>query len=212
MKTLALLVSFYFFINLTMLNAQTSQGKILVGASSTLSFIGTGTDFFTIGYMSAKYKSDVDEFDESDQNLILNLSPKVGYFVIDNLALGLDVTLSLSNSNNGGGEYESNTIFGTGPFIRYYIPTSKVLPFFEVNSIFGTSKSKKGTYEYKSSIFSIGGGIGAAVPLGDKVIFDVLAGYNSMTIKNKKYNPYNGRAIVGTIGLKFGFIILLGSN
>lgn len=220
MKAVSLFLSLFFVINFTLLNAQTEQGKILVGVSSTLSLAGTGSDIMTLGYSNTKYKSDADGFEESDpdKTVSINLLPKVGYFVVDNLAFGLDINLSLSNKTDGenNGKF-TQKLFSAGPFLRYYIPMGKVLPFYEVNGSFGSVKS---TYEPaigetnddKSSIMSFGAGLGLAVPIGEKVTFDILAGYNSMTIKNKEDNADNDRVVLGTIGLRFGFIILLGSN
>ena len=56
-----------------------------------------------------------------------------------------------------------------------------------------------------------GGGIGLAVPLGERVMVDVLAGYNSTTIKDREDNADNERRVMGTLGLNIGFVILLGS-
>ena len=61
------------------------------------------------------------------------IGAKLGFFVIDNLVLGLDLNIALSTVKYGGDNYESSqNLFSAGPFIRYYIPTSKVLPFFEL--------------------------------------------------------------------------------
>jgi len=59
---------------------------------------------------------------------------------------------------------------------------------------------------------SFGGGAGLAVKLGDKVTFDILAGYNSMTEKAKQNNPNDQRTVQGTLGVKFGFVAIFGTN
>ena len=59
---------------------------------------------------------------------------------------------------------------------------------------------------------SIGAGAGIAVKLGEKVTFDMMAAYNSVTEKAKEYNTNNDKTVQGTLGVKFGFVILLGSN
>ncbi len=102
------------------------------------------------------------------------------------------------------------------------IPTSKVLPFIEISGSYGTIKSKYDfnsledpnyiNTEHKSSVKSLGGGIGLAAPLGEKVTFDVLVGYNLSTFKNKENIDNNHRTVIGALGLKLGFAILLGSN
>jgi hypothetical protein len=100
--------------------------------------------------------------------------------------------------------------------VRYYVPGSKVMPFFEVNSLFGSLNVKDEYQSYSSSnktgMSSIGVGAGIAVKLGDKVTFDMMAGYNSMSEKSKQDNPNDERTIQRTIGFKFGFAVLLGSK
>ena len=88
-----------------------------------------------LGWSTHKVKSDSGDDDNSDpvKEFSLNLTPRAGYFVINNLAVGLDFTLAYNRmKRTSGGEYISNsTRFGAGPFLRYYIPTQKFLPFAE---------------------------------------------------------------------------------
>ncbi len=78
--------------------AQTSEGGWLAGASSNLSFSSTS----------------IDGVDDNQSNF--NLTGRAGYFVIDNLAAGLN--LGLSSSKLGDFKTSSTTI---GPFARYYV-------------------------------------------------------------------------------------------
>ena len=212
-----LLITAFCFLNFTFLKAQTNKGKVLLGVSSTLSLAGTGSDLMTLGYTTMKSKSDVDGYEDSDPNKTtsFNLLPKVGYFVIDNLAVGLDVNIALSSEKYGGSsdKYITNML-SIGPFVRYYITTEKVLPFFELGGAFGslTNKSSSNDSKNKSSVNSFGVGAGIAIPLGDRVTFDVLAGYSSLTIKEKENNDDNYRTVVGTIGLELGVIVFLGGK
>jgi hypothetical protein len=223
MKTTTLFTIFLLAISSGLLKAQTNQGKMLLGVSSTISLAGTGSDLMSLGYSSVKYKSDADGFDESDPVKMtnINLLPKLGYFVIDNLALGLDLNIARSTEKDGeDSDKYSQILFSVGPFVRYYIPSSKVLPFFEISGSFGSINTKydysDNTYweddDYKSSVMTFGGGIGLAAFLGERVAFDVLAGYNSLTVKDKEDNEDNYRTVIGTLGLKLGFTILLGSK
>lgn len=222
MKKLTLLAVVLVTISSGLLKAQTNQGKVLLGLSSTLSLDGTGynltggTGFnlMNISFSSTKYKSDAYEEGNPHKKTNINLSPKVGYFVVDNLVIGLDLNVA-SLSEKGGTLKISQTLLSTGPFIRYYLPTSNVRPFFEFNSAFGVINNKLKTdiyEEFKSSVKSIGGGFGIAAPLGERVMFDVLAGYNSLTVQRKENNDNNFRNVIGTLGLKFGFTMLLGAN
>mgnify|MGYP006286550753 CR=1 FL=1 len=223
MKKITILAISLITINFGLLQAQTNQGKVLLGVSSTLSLAGTGSDLMNLGYSSVKYKSDADGFEESvpDKMTSINLLPKVGYFVADNFAIGLVLNIALSSTKNGeDNDKYSQTLLSVGPFVRYYIPTSKVLPYFEISGSFGAINNKYDYSdnsnweddEYKSSVMSIGGGVGLAAPLGERVTFDVLAGYNSLTVKGKEDNDDNDRTVIGTIGLKIGFTIMLGAN
>ena len=219
MKKVFLLITLLCILNFTFLKAQTNKGKLLVGVSSSIGLIGTGPDILSLGYSKVTYKSDTDGFEESEptKSISVNLLPKVGYFAVDNLALGLDISLALYNMNDNETNHKySQTLLSIGPFVRYYIPTDKVMSFFEVGGSLGVLNNKQEGDDWdgenKLSVMSFGSGIGIAVPLGDRVTFDVMAVYNSLTLKDKEDNDDNYRTIYGTFGLKLGFIVLLGAN
>ena len=220
MKKVLLFIVAICFCSLSVTKAQTNQGNTLIGVSSTLSLIGNGSDLMGIGFSSIKEKSDADGYEESDPDKMtsINLLPKFGYFITDNFALGIDLSLFYSTTKYGESDSKySQTMFGAGPFARYYVPSEKARPFIEVNGSFGSVISKYEpkdgeTSEDKASIMSFGGGIGIAVPINDKVTFDVMAGYTSLTYKDKDDNEDNDRTVIGTIGIKLGFIIFLGAN
>ena len=73
-----------------------NQGAWMVGGSA--------------GFSSLKFK------DADESTTFFNLSPNLGYFIADDLAIGLGVDLS-SVSPAGG---DSQTDFGLGPFVRFY--------------------------------------------------------------------------------------------
>lgn len=200
-----------------LLSAQTTKGKFLIGEFTNVSLTGNGTrTSMNLGWSTHKTKSDSRDDDNSDpgKEFSLNLTPRVGYFVIDNLAVGLDITLAYTHTKGNNGQYVSNTTrFGTGPFLRYYIPTQKLLPFAEANYSIGSDKN---VWEYDSSdgeriikVQQYGFGIGLGVPLGEKISFDMLIGYQSYIYKEKEDNEDNLRFIVGTIGLKLGITVIL---
>ena len=220
-KMIAVFVLCAFAYSLSL--GQTSKGRVLLGVSSNFSIpgigneiTGSGSNLLTIGHTTVKSKSD--SFDDSDPTKItgLNLLPKIGFFVIDNLAVGLDINLATTTSKSGSSDDKyTMSLLSAGPFVRYYIPSENVLPFFEAGGSFGaiTTKYKSGGNESKdkSGANTFWGGVGLAVPVGDRVTFDVLAGYNSLTIKDKEDNDDNYRTIVGTLGIKIGVIVFLGS-
>ena len=111
---------------------------------------------------------------------------------------------------------DSNTTTCIGPFARYYISGKKIYPFFELGTTFGSLKNKftyqGDTDKYTTSIVTFNGGFGVAVPLGDKVTFDAIAGYTSSTLKDKEDNEDNDRYVIGTFDIKIGFIVFLGTS
>jgi len=220
-KKAVLLINVLCLLKLSLLNAQTNQGKVLLGVSSTFSLAGSGPNIMSLGYTTTKLKSNAGGFTEPDPDKTINLNflPKAGYFVIDNLAVGLDITIALSDSRSTESGYKltsNSTLFSIGPFVRYYVPAGRVLPFFELGAAWGSATSKFSydnmSDDSKANVSGIGGGIGLAIPLGNVASFDVLADYNSLTVKNKEDNPDNTRTVSGTLGLKLGFVLFLGRN
>jgi len=217
-KKVIIFASILSTISITNSNAQTTKGKFLLGVSSTLSVAGTGSSLMTLGYSTTKHNSDVSSLSEPDKTISFNLIPKVGYFVIDNLALGLDLSLASTSSKDGlSGTVDSKTMFCIGPFMRYYIPKGKLLPFVEINGGMGSIKNKRDEsgrpyYTSNSSLFTYGGGVGLTACISDRVAFDILAGYSVLQVKRKENNDNNNRTITGTLGLKLGVIVLFGGN
>jgi len=215
-RTLILVIALMFSTS-GILSAQTNKGKFLLGELSTidLTFAGTPTSM-TLGWSTYKSKSDSGNEDNSDRpkEFSINLTPKFGYFVINNLVVGLDISIGYNHANSHDGDIISKTTeFGVGPFLRYYIPTQKILPFAEVNYSIGSgnrsSEYFNENYEHKYQIQQYCFGVGMGIPLGEKVSFDTLVGYHSYIWKSKEDNEDNTRDIIITIGLKFGVTVLL---
>lgn len=80
-------------------NAQTDQGGWLIGASSSLGYSSTSYDDPTV-----------------NNTTNFNLEVGVGYFLIDNLAAGLNV--GYEKVKDG---FDGNTTAFFGPFVRYYV-------------------------------------------------------------------------------------------
>ena len=73
--------------------SQTEQGNIMLGG-------GASTGLY---------------FDDGYQRFSISLYPNVGYFAIDNLAVGIYMPLGYTKRENS-----SSLNYGIGPFIRYY--------------------------------------------------------------------------------------------
>lgn len=199
---------------LSSINAQTSQGKFLVGSSTTIGFLGTTNEFMNLGFTTEKSKDD-DNADENPVKMInFNLQPKAGYFVMDNLAVGLDVFLYYQRYKSEDSDSKSrSTVFIAGPFVRYYSSTGVVRPFFEATGSMGKLINKDdypwGEDKYTERVISASGRAGIAVSLGERVLFETSFLYNYMNMKPTENNDNNHRAIYNTFGINIGFIVLL---
>lgn len=138
--------SFILAICLTLLissiiTAQTEKGKILVGADSNMNFSA----------LTNKTKDDNNSNVYSKENNFI-IAPKLGYFVINNLSLGIEVPLTFSNSKSYfNGFYDSNysnqtaeqkhTSVVFAPFTKYYFNVNKTFkPFLQGQIGLGISK------------------------------------------------------------------------
>ncbi len=125
----------------------------------------------------------------------LDLSPNVGYFVVDNFSIGSVVSFSFGNPS---GPDNNNLGFGLAPFVRYYFRKSdKIInPFIQASYGFYRGKKQSGGYN-KSSEYRLKGG--SAFFLNSSVAVEFTIEYNS-SLKNFNNNQYDN--ITTGIGLQ----------
>lgn len=187
------------------LDAQTEAGNFLFGGSSKLGFSAVKT----------KLSSDGESYDYS-KTKILNFSPQIGYFVIDGLAIGVEIPVNsqVENVDFMGQKMTSKSFaYAVAPFARYYFGSQNVRPFLHGSAGVGSENYK---YEedgdsdedkYKIVLFSLGGGVGIFV--NDNVSFDCGIFYSSMTRKFDDYMGSNVSVDQITSGFNFsvGFVV-----
>jgi len=96
MKKYLFFISVICFFNYTMLQAQVSGGKLILGVSSSLNVVNTGSNIMSLGLSSTNYKSNASGYTEPDPSTSysFNLLPKVGYMLTKNIALGIDANIA----------------------------------------------------------------------------------------------------------------------
>jgi hypothetical protein len=212
MKKVVIISSAILICALSSIEAQISKGTWLVGVSTSLSYLNFGSDIMSLGFTTIKSNN---SSGDPVKYTTLNFLPKAGYFVAPNLVIGLNNCISVSHEKSGEYKY-STTYLGTGPFARYYLNGTRVMPFFEASTLLGLviDKSEGSGYSNSSKmgVTGLGAGAGLAVKLGEKVTFDIFAGYNRLTAKAKENNPDDEKTVQGTLGMKLGFTILLGTR
>lgn len=198
----------------SILNAQTEQGKIIVGMSTTLSSIGTGPEMFGVGFSINKTKVGSEEADPI-KNIGINIVPQVGYFIIDNLAVGIDANYSYSSMEiKNLEESQTKNFGGIGCFGRYYTFNSKIHPFIEIDTGLGKASIKHKTPDIssndKSFFYNIGIGAGVAIPIGGKVTFNLIAGYDYIKeLPEKKFIGQKVESVIHSVGFDIGFMVTL---
>lgn len=133
--------------------AQTEEGVWLVGGTFT---INTGDNRTTIA-----------------------LSPMAGYFVMNNLAVGGNISLSHSKLGNN-----KVTTFGAGPLVRYYFGRANIKPFLhgefgivsEKFKVVNNSNTENGIHFLLA--------LGLAGFLNQNVALEALAGYDHTRLKD----------------------------
>lgn len=216
MRKVTLITVILIFISSGLIQAQITQGKVLIGLNTTFGLVGTGNNIMTIGYSETKTKSDVDNSSEPDvdKTMGFNLTPSVGLMLSEYFAVGLNFHTAFLKFKSGTAISESTyTEFSAGPFVRAYIPAGNVKPYFLFDGSLGTTiynqKYDNDSRKTNYSLNSLGGGIGVAIPLGSAATFDILGSYQYVSQQQIEDNPENYRSVTGSIGLTLGLTVYL---
>lgn len=148
----------------------TNQGTFLLGGSSNLG----------LNFLSEKFKSGNGDFQDGSKTSSFNISPQAGYFVVNNLAVGVGLDFSTFKETNDTFESSSTSLL-FGPFIRYYFDKLYAEGSFGVGSSSSTISDSESTVS--TSAWSVGAGY--ALLLSDLVTLEPQIGYGSGTSKNK---------------------------
>ncbi len=214
-KILLSVLVFILFINIS--NSQTEdvnytkKGTYIVGGSSSFSFVNS----------NSKTKTDTQNIDTGN-TLNISLAPAGGCFVIDNLAVGLQLSVGYrkykdDNSSVVGDAFESkSTTFLALPFVRYYFSKTNIKPFLQASVGIGSSKSEytnndpffESDSENKSNLFTYEFDGGVALFINSNISIDLGVGYASTTSKPKESSS-NLKFINNAFGFNAGFNIFL---
>jgi hypothetical protein len=159
MKTLLTTILFACF-GILAGNAQTERGNVMWGAS--VSNIGV-------------------DFQEGNTAFSVALTPKIGYFIKDELALGPEVSLGLNTSDGF-----TSVFWSVGGFGRYFLspsPDTDILGgsrwFLEANAgLTGSNVKVEGTPSTNTNGLGFGFGPGLSYFITDRIALEGLLKYN----------------------------------
>lgn len=152
--------------------------------------IKKGNMFIGGGLNSSYYKNqdDKDKWD-SYKSVYFNVSPSVGYFIVDNLSLGIS-TQFYYKKNWGVINFEDKQA-GIGPFVKYYFN----------NGIFSTLSFYYSTtlnnLDFNYSYYRISPELGYAFFINSKVSLELSLNYQYMKNLYIPKNYYSDNKMVG---------------
>ena len=180
--------------------AQTEKGKYFFGASTRLN---TGI------IEHSRVQDNVTTL--SERITQFSLIPHAGYFIKDNLALGLEVSLSFSKTEDYDYDIrQRESTIAFSPFARYYFGDKKVRPFVYASGGIGSHKDKfhSTITDYKRNstytLFFYRLGAGAGFFINDTVSIELELGYGRLSSKENDFGT-----IQNAFGLSGGFSIYL---
>ena len=181
--TSMMLCMFVFAINAQeIVNQPTRRGNFVIGTR--------------IGFSTAKSTVDVQSSvgsikGDGGSSAQFNLAPAIGYFIVNNLVLGVGMDWLRTNSSTGvdlnGGvaapqkSNSNNVLFG--PFARFFIPLGDDKAFFIGSTLgFGNSKSEytadNTTQSIDNTLLNIGVGPGFTIFSRNGMALEALVKYN----------------------------------
>jgi len=130
-------------------------------------------------------------------NTTVSFNPNAGYFFLNNLAIGGTLNFAYVKISD-----IKTTVFGVGPFARYYFLKGNLKPFVATEFLFNSNKVQ--TLDQESTTrnghdFFLGAGLAAFV--NEHVAIETIAGYT-----NTKYSESNSD---GGLAIRIGFQVYL---
>lgn len=144
---------------------------------STATQAQTKKDWYIIGGNLSNIRLD---FQKSNTNFGLNISPRVAWFVQDDFAIGGEVLIGLET-----GDGFTKTNYGIGPIARYYLSgnalesVGKTRWFLDGNvGFYGANSKVTGFNSVTTNGLGIGFGPGLAYFINENIALEALVKYN----------------------------------
>jgi|TARA_B110000902_G_scaffold145585_1_gene167889 hypothetical protein len=160
-----LITTAFTFLLVLGLSAQTEEGTILLGADSNFGFVN-----LSLSDIEGEDKSDLPDMTSS----VTEFSINGGYFIIDNLAIGLGINYTSSKVELEGADDSESSLLTYGLLVRYYVGESGLWG--EGSYLIGTQDDGADDID----ISGIGIDVGYAWYLSDNISINPSLGYYIM--------------------------------
>ena len=167
----------------------TKKGGVMFNISGGLTFINQSYS------IPNAYNSGTNSM--TQKGFQINSGISIGYFLINNFMLGVDLSNTYTNSTtkinstnypySNGGTYSRNAqMIGISPFLRYYLPVSKKSAFFpELAFGINAYSESNGSNSATSSILTYRAGLGFSHFINKNVAFSIAGYYTIQSLSNR---------------------------
>ena len=190
MKKLLLIAAVAVF-GFTTVNAQTEKGNWMFAGSTAISFAST----------TATPELDGEE-GEDQKTSLFSVTPTVAYFIMDNLAIGVDLTFT-SQKNDDGNDDITTSSFSAIPGATYFFEAGDNLKPYIGAGVGVISTSSGDDDSLKSNGLAIRGKGGLAYFLNESIAIDFSVQYLNTSQKNKEFDEFKVKN--SSIGFGLGF-------
>ncbi len=176
--------------------AQLEKGTMLAGGEFGLE----------LNTNKSKYRN---QTTTNSKSTSFTLEPRFGYFVIDNLAIGGEISLTSSVSKDElDGDKTTDNSFAIGPFVRYYFP-AKIFLEGQYSAGFANTKYSNSNEKDKYNLGGWSLASGYAIFLNDNVAVEPMLGFQSVSYKNKTDGEAEWKNVNAGMFFRVGFQIYL---
>ncbi|MDC8004387.1 outer membrane beta-barrel protein [Aureisphaera galaxeae] len=195
MKKLLLLVAVFAFAFSA--QAQTEKGGWFFGADAGVSFSSTKT--------TPEFNGT--EGDDTTTSTF-SITPSANYFVIDNLAVGLDLSFTSSNTkfDTEGGEQEvKSNSFGVIPNGTYFFGSSNTRPYIGAGAGLWSMGGEEDATKFSG--LAIKGQGGVAIFLNDTAAVNIGVEYVNANLSNKEESDLKNKMSIISFGAGFSIFL-----
>ncbi len=194
MKKLLLFVTIA-FLSYTV-NAQTEKGKWIISGSTSISYATTN--------LTLEFEGE--EISDDTKGSIFSLTPSVGYFVINNLAVGLDLSFASTNNDNGTTDVTTSSFSSILGGTYYFEAGDKFKPFVGLGAGLITTSSGDDD-ALKSNGLALRGRGGLAYFVNQSLSIDFSVLYLNTNQKNKENSDLVSKNSSIAVGLGFSLFL-----
>ncbi|QHI36075.1 hypothetical protein IMCC3317_14280 [Kordia antarctica] len=177
-------------------NAQTEQGKWVISGSTSISFATTN--------LTLEFEGE--EISDDAKASIFSFTPSVGYFVINNLAVGLDLSFSSAKNDDGTTDVTTSSFSSILGGTYYFEAGDKFKPFVGLGA--GLISTSSGDDDVlKSNGLALRGKGGVAYFVNESLSVDFSVLYLNTNQKNKENNDLVSKNSSLAVGLGFSLFL-----